>query len=90
MPAPSSAAAQRAVVRAARDARRTARTARHNIEAIVGPVADAIANARSYEQARAAIVKAARRPTPAGLVPALDAILARSYAEGQASADGDG
>ena len=56
----------------------------------MGPVADAIANARSYEQARAAIVKAARRPTPAGLVPALDAILARSYAEGQASADGDG
>lgn len=87
---PSSAAAERAQRRASRAARRAARAVAPDMTAILAPVSDALTGATDYAAARRAILKAAHRPTPPGLAPAIGALLAASYSEGARSARGDG
>lgn len=58
--------------------------------AILAPVVAALDGAISYTEARAAILKAAHRPTPSALASAIERLLAASHREGEASARGDG
>ena len=91
MPArPSSAAAERAHRRASNAARRAARAATPDMAAILTPVAAALRSATSYAEARAAILKAAHRPTPPALASTIERLLTASHREGEASARGDG
>ena len=54
--------------------------------AMVAPIASAIAGASDYQAARKAVLRACKRPTPAGLAPALRRRLERAYGIGEQSA----
>ena len=91
MPArPSSAAAERAHRRASNAARRAARAAASEMATIISPVIAALDGATSYAEARAALLKAAHRPTPPALASTIERLLTASHREGEASARGDG